>query len=517
MRTNNLNPFTSVTDFKGIQIQDRITKFSYKFSEEEDDVCTMVIDSDDRQLADRPEYQEGKLLVVEFGYLGGVVGTKRTVFIFDTKTSYTQDGINLELTCHEKFALAKMDSVSNKNMRQLKKDTPIIFSPDVLSKLSLEIDKGNPELESLLKANKIDVKGVFSGNKKEDKVVTYYNGNLSTFQNLRMFLDRLPGGPYIIDSRDSSVTIRTRNFKQKPLVSYIYFGEGNQLLQFVPETKNRSTGSHTNKMKVTSWDRAKKSAVTHTIDSEDGSTVLAQGAPVSDWSDISDRNEPIKLPGFNYPERKKGALARIGVTEKMRATNDGKGSVEDYDGKPIVGKGTLPRDGQVAIKLFMGDDYGKTQSDGGYVARDNTAVYKPKFEILNDSPLPTKAIISTEPPEKAKAYAVNKRKDEELNNNPATAQMEGNPIIECGQLISITGVAHKHAGNYYIKACEHRIDEGGYITEISSMVRNGVNRKTTKITTSSRGVSKRNVNNEKGPNDPVQRRAVKVSSKKAGT
>jgi hypothetical protein len=511
---NNLNPFVTVVDFRGNTLSDAISDFSYKFSEEEDDACDITFDGPDPKMADRAEFQEGKLMVVKWGYIGGSISRERTVFIFDTKTDYTEEGIKLSLTCHEKFALAKMDSVSNKNLRQLKKDTPIIFSPEVLSNLSLEVEKGSPELNALLKDNNINLKTVKKGNAQGgNTVVTYYNGNLSTFQNLRSFLDKTPGGPYVIDSRDNSVTIRTRNFAQPSTVSYTYGGDGNALLKFSPETKNRSKGSNVNKIKVTSWDRKKKQAVTHQITaSDDTGVVLALQTPLKDWTDISGIDKPIPMNWFLKDQP--GALARLGIKRGDRAANTDKGTAEQYQGKLIVTKGKLPTGPQNVVKLAMGADYGsRTSGEGKLVAIDNTAVYKKKFEVLNDSPLPTKSIISNEDPTKAKAHAENHRRSEELKNNPATGEVEGNPILETGQIITIKGVANKHRGNYYIKACEHKI--GGneaYKTTLSAMVRQGVNRKTHTIT-SVQGESKRTVNTSKGPEDAGTKQTVKIKSK----
>lgn len=509
----NINPMVSILDYTGAAIQDQITGFRYKFSEEEDDVCEFKIKSDDPKLADRPEFQEGKQLTVQWGYRNSDVSKTRRVFIFDTAREYMEDGVFLSITCHEKFALAKMDSVSNKNLRQLKKNTPIIFSPEVLSSMSLEVEKGNSELQKLLADQKINLKGVTGGDiDNPNKVVSYYNGNSSTFQGLRNFLDKLDGGPYVIDSRDDYVIIRTRDFSQKSSYTYSYGNNGNQILYFKAETQSRSKGSQSKKVKVTSWDRENKSAVTHEIDgSQDKGTVLAKSNPMQ-WADIKDSKIQGTFPDFKKPQSQ---LSKLGIKKGDRAVNTDKGFREDYDGKSFE-RGTIGPDGQSIKRFYKGTDYGSRPKDGLYAARDNTATVRRNYEIITDDPLPSKNMISNEEPQRAKAHADNRRKDEELKSNPASAKVVGNPYLECGKLITFLGCSVKDAGNYYIKEVEHTIDDGGYITTIPKLVRQGVNKKTSKVVTVSQsGKDARKVNTSKGETGTTQSTTVKIKSKKA--
>jgi hypothetical protein len=468
-----LMPYVALYDSKGSLVSEMMTDFSYKFSEEEDDVCEFQIQTDDRKIADKPEWQEGQKLRVSWGYLNGVMSTERVIFIFETRCQYTETGVNLSITCHEKFALAKMDAVSNKTLSKLRKDTPILFSPQVLSNIKLETEKGNPKLDSLLKANKINIDGV-AGSKDEDTIVSYYQGNLSTFQSLRMFLDKMEGGPYIIDSRDEGVTIRTRDFAQQSVYTYTYGIEGNGLLAFDAETKNRSKGSGAEAQTVVAWDKRNKTGVAQKTDgTEDTGATLAGGKSMGDWNDIaSEKTLPPK--GFESKFKESELHKRFGITSKNRVLNTDKGTKEDYDGKVILDSG-FNGAGQRIMKFYKGTDYGTRQGRGGDLAVDNVAVFKRQFEIITDEPLPSKTKISAETPKKAISKANNDRKDSELKMNPATLRVEGNPLLEPGKLVFIKGVANKHEGNYYIIECTHKISDAGFITDASKMGRQGVN------------------------------------------
>lgn len=498
-----LKPYFRITTLSGVALTN-VTKFSYKFSEEEDEKCTFTIQSDNPFICDDPNLQEGKRLEVEWGFIDGQVSKRRVVFIFDTSPEYNNEGITLEITCHEKFVLAKMDAATNKNSKQLK-DVPVLFSTQVISNIRLEIEKGNDELLRLIETDKLnlDINSAYSQNNNGDILVSYYNGNHSTFKTIRTFLDKLPGGPYVIDSRDEGVIIRTRDFKQDSLLTFSYNkAQGSPILSFKPETKNRTNKSGSEEIKVTSWDPAKKTAVTQVSSANDkGKVKLANGKSL-DFSKVnnpSNKNIPdvIKKANDYYnktsktvqemggipvnKEKKEPSKLQGIVKGNQQATNAGK-DLQKYKDKLIIGEGKLKD--QTIYKLYLGKDYGSNPAIRGVtVARDNTAVAKTVTDIVLEDSKPGKNVISPESAARAKALADNERSENELNNNPATATMEGEPSIETGKIITILGVANRHAGNYYIMDCEHTIDDNGYITNITKMTRQGINKNDYNATT----------------------------------
>ena len=52
------------------EVSANVVDFSYKYSQEEDDVCQIRIRDKNVDLADRPEFQDGAILKVVWGYTG---------------------------------------------------------------------------------------------------------------------------------------------------------------------------------------------------------------------------------------------------------------------------------------------------------------------------------------------------------------------------------------------------------------------------------------------------------------
>ena len=496
--STNLLPIILIETKEGIPLDQVITKFSYKFSEKDDDICEFTIESDNPFIADSPLLQEGKQLSVQWGYSDGRMSKRRKVWIFDIDPDYSETGITMKFICHEKFVTAKMDVASTKSLENLKADTPIMFSSKVLANVSLELQKGNKELKALLNLNNINTDKQKLNANDGDKVVTYYNGNYSSFKSLKDFFNKFPGGPYVIDSRDDGVIIRTRDFKQKSIVTYSYSNEeGNPLIKFKPETKNRTNASTSEGVKVTSWDPAKKEALTQKSSIEDkGQVKLASGRSLS-VIDLKGMDETIPIDNKNFQNtgltqaQKNKAVSKFGgipvKTESVLKTlkNKDGNAVKNTDGK-------LPASGPSAIKKWTRTSYGTTLANKGRfnpskpisVAVDNTAVAKVLPYVENSSSEDDssgKSMISPEDHKKSAAWADNIRKDSELDTNPATAEVEGNPFLECGVIITVLGVAKKHSGNYYVRDCEHVIDDNGYITNCTKMGRDGVNKTKTTV------------------------------------
>lgn len=500
---NRISPTITIVDYKGNTLSHNIVSFKYKYAEEGDDVCTFTMKSDDVNLPDHPSLQESQKLTVAWGYFdNSPLTNSRVIYIFDIEYSYDEDGVTINFICHEKFALAKMDSVSNKTIKQLKRDTPIMFSSEAIKAVNLNIEKGNKDLERLLKPINVDKKGLITSTVEKDlTLVSYYNGNLSTFRGLRTYLDRLPGGPYVIDSRDNSVIIRTRDFAQTSLRTFSYgVNNINGLLKFKPESKNRSKAGGSESVSTVSWDKRDKTAIKQTSTKEGTqSTKVKLGtgnAFIKDMQKFGTKKADNLTPGLqkeidevlgkkkergkSYKPQTVTGNSKLAEIIKNQGTvnrraNYGK-DLKALDGKYILSEGVIGPDKKPVSKLVTGYDYGKKPDEFLKKGIDNTAVAQTRFEIVEDDKRLSKVDISDEDPDKAKALAENDRENNELENNPATASMEGDPSIESGKIITILGVSKKHSGNYYIKECEHSIDDAGYIVEISKMVRNGTNR-----------------------------------------
>lgn len=78
-----------------------------------------------------------------------------------------------------------------------------------------------------------------------------------------------------------------------------------------------------------------------------------------------------------------------------------------------------------------------------------------------------KAIVpdSTKQSEEKKKV-VSKQKDAELKELTASLSIEGDPLVESGKIITVAGVAQKHAGNWYIISVIHTVGNGGYMSDL---------------------------------------------------
>lgn len=513
-------PYIKIYTDDGTELHEQVERFMYKYSEEEDDVCEIELKSSNTLLADTPSLQEGKNITIEWGYLDTGENTKRKIYIFDTKCEYGDDGIVLTIIGHEKFAIAKIDTATPQKAEDAEVNK-IILTADVLKKLNITDEQNNsvyklltaseqgknnklaPKDKNLKNAeglrdpgttvkNQIDNRGnntplgdykkVNPLNPKvtrEDGNMTFtiYNGNSATYRTLRDFFNKQPGGPYVIDSRDDSVIIRTRDFTKKPTRTFEYKGEPGTLLSFIPETRNRSKSKAATQINVTSWNIGTKTAVTQ-------STSGPSNTPKPIW-------EGFGLSTVNWIKQQQEIIAnnqaieaRTGVrlvgkeAQAVGIKSWEQGTKDDH----ITDKGTdrLKRydvgDGRVIYTESTNAIGSPLQNSRGYAQRDNTAMVLPSYvryaQNVKETEGPSKTVVrGAESPNTAKAFADNRQANEALESTPATARLEGDPSLESGQIIEITNVASKHKGAYYIKEVTHTIDSSGYITDIGSMVR----------------------------------------------
>lgn len=524
-----LSYFITIRDFQGNIIPDRPTSLHYKMSEDEDELCEIEIESADRYVADKAVYREGKQLTVVWGWINGTVSNTRTVYIFDRDTEYHQDAkVQLKLICHERFAVGKMDAPANKNLTQLKDNAPIVFSSNVIKNVKLQIEKGNPELKALIQKNNFNIGLTATPYGKNAQVVSTYNGSMSTYYTLRNLLDRLPGGPYVMDSRDDVLLIRTRDFKAASKKTFTWAGGTGELKRFKPCTKNRSTKASAAQVTVSTYDPKTKTATN--VQAKSGTTKdvkLANGNTLDIY--IDDINDLGPKRTQYYPDGRpkvKGPVYIPRSTDKLftaadihgalqrdkaeRAERDKNAILNINGGKPNIILQTIKKNRDAGIKgfnrenpyndfsnkevdkgliverriktgnpnitlnkLYLGADDGKTFQGGN--SRDNTAIPHNNFGLIGDQKTINKAAMSNDNAEKAAAHAENMQKDAELESNPATAELIGQPEIEIGQIVTILGVSKLHSGNYYISECEHVLKDTEYDLNLTKLLRHGVN------------------------------------------
>lgn len=566
MDFSKLGYFITIKDYTGKIILknliDTISNLEYTYSENEDDLCEIEVNSSDIFISDRVEFKAGQFLSVQWGYINGLISPIRKVYIFEKDTHYQKDGtIRLKLTCHERFAIAKMDNPANKNLEQLKDNSPIVFSTNAIKNIKLAMEKGNTELTQLIDNNNFNIGLTADDYLGKGKIVSHYSGNMSTYYTLRNLLDRLPGGPYVMDSRDDILLVRTRDFSVSSKKSYTWRGGTGELLDFKPVTKNRARKASSEKVTVASYDPSTKKSTTITSTSgKNNQTKLGEKNSINIYlvdalKAIQDKKRkplPTFIPRSTdivfgtdamkkildqeaYQNFKKNRDTKVDnlVTQIIKNKNNKSNPYNNFD-KKDVDRGLVVRRGKditgnILNELIIGTTNGVVVQG---LQRDATAVAHNNGALVSDEALPGKTLHTNDTAEKAGALAENTRKNNELESNPGTAELLGQPELECGQIITILGVSNTHKGNYYISECQHKLSDYSYETHITKLVRDGINKVTT---TSVKGKKKINLydlipgnpnlapktptiilNNSKGPeNNPSTGKKI-ISSKKPG-
>lgn len=105
------------------------------------------------------------------------------------------------------------------------------------------------------------------------------------------------------------------------------------------------------------------------------------------------------------------------------------------------------------------------------------------------------APAASEQEAKEKAGAANK--DAKAKIMKATIELELDVTFEAGQIVTISGVAQKHAGNWRIEKCTHKVDGGGGSTSLECY-RNGAKKAASTTKEANAGASNTSKGSEEG-------------------
>lgn len=431
------------------EIVEKITSFSYKHSEDADEECEIVIESDKVTLPDREEFKEGAKLYVVWGYINGIESVKRVVFVRDIKAKFDKKGIKVTLMCYDKFASTKQNSKQkihkDTNMEDLAKEiaeenglefsgVEFLDGSDIHGLREPAYLKPDGDHEMAVDNTSFPVRVDF---RKYDVLP---QGNKSDNELLQEVADREPGGPYIVEGRDESLRIKKRNLNQKPIKSYTYGGGNFELIEFVPETKNRKRKSANVNVETAGWIRDLKQFIQHNSNANnvEGENYLG------DEIDGSPRANPIVEPPVDDIENQDPALDQQPPIVPFALTN--------------------------IQTMYLNTEEISILEPSGYhtAAIDNTAVIVPygviDYNIHDDS--------VEDGLDDIKAPGDNKKKNASLEKNPATAIVIGDPKIVSGKIITIINVSAKYSGNYYITEAKHMpLYNTGYLLHLK-MVKN---------------------------------------------
>jgi hypothetical protein len=479
--------FVKVFDGNGNDITPpKITNFRYMHSEKADDASSIVIESLDPNLPDNPALQENCKIQLLWGYVGGTISGKRSVYIFDIHTSYDAQGVRMELKCYDRLSYLKMTSST-----KVHSGTVDDIAQSIADENGLELSSGEAS-DTIVPGFNTEAPFIRQDSgyvsQAVDNTAVNVRGyivpqaNMSDFKMLRDVLDKKPGGPWVLEGRDDSMIIRTRNFNQTPLRTYKWKSEPGFLLSFVPESKNKSHRASSANLNVSGWNPELKSyiegdigqvhdrdAVLNNYVETSDRTLNQTSGKDSDANNIQDDVEQVEP--LNSESLDSDTAQEERITESDQPDIEDTTSVDDSDTEDsttAVGSPWKVRRINTESPAIK-QDTGLTSQ-----ATDNTAVII-SSKIFLKPDLSEKLHTIEQDEEGISAEALNKRKEEELAKNAANAVVIGDPQLVSGKVVTILNVSKKHSGNYYITQVEHVLEvPSGYICNMQ-LTRNGDN------------------------------------------
>ena len=494
-------PFVFAITSKGTFVE-KIKDFSYRHSEEKDDEATIVIETVDANLPDKPEYQEGAKLKVVWGYITGITSQQRTVFIKDIIPTFGNNGITITIKAYDKFSKAKQNTSKNihenKTISDLAKDIAdknnLIFrgveGKDILVSETYgirkpDILKTDGNFETALDNTSVPIETTF----KIYDVLP--QGNKSDFRLLQDLCDREPGGPYVVEGRDENLIVKKRNLRQSPIKLYTYGGGNFELISFTPEIKNRAKKSEAVNVTSTGWDPENKQYIQ--TESNEFTSISDKLGDLVDGSvksfNVDKAQEPLKTQKNSSlnkdvlnPQNEKFVKDFFGLP-LVNDVSEQDNPVLDSSGKDLVppevtGVSVLrDNNGQIVGRVLDSTSPGIFESTTYFSeAIDKTAVYKVLPHAISQYDLGINQDSIEQDPDFIKAEGDNTKSDSALDKNPGTIEAIGDPRVVSGTIVGIQGVSNKYSGNYYIKTANHHLSyDRGYLIELE-VVRNAVNK-----------------------------------------
>jgi hypothetical protein len=313
------SPDIRIWDSNGKVQIDNIDKFVFKYSEDNDDVCTLTFTTKDLYIRDQAPFQADARWKIQWGYKSspefpeGLYSNVRTMYVRDIKSTYDTRGVTMTINLSNLASyLRQMDSRGNGMMQNVTLgDVATSFADGLGLQIKLDEDAiidGNGQLQikahrkndlvsdltfasflnAQLKAKDKDASRLGLNTKSggtldpskplgiKDLPDTFvlredmFMGN-SHWQTLKQMIreEAMPGINLV--GRDDLLILTYRNLNKKPIHTYVFEGpQDGELLSFSPEER-RYKKSKTN-FKVLTAQRLIKGATVNFITQADLNT-----------------------------------------------------------------------------------------------------------------------------------------------------------------------------------------------------------------------------------------------------
>lgn len=478
-------PVARVFNESGLEVFERVTSFRYSHSEKVEDSSRIVIETNDIFIVDHPDLQEGKVLKVVFGYLGGKIFRAHKVWIWDLSVTFNDQGVRLEIIAFCKAAYMKLNSSKDvhdgTSLESLAESLAEVYGLN-LKKDGLEGEQkeGLDEIQSgLPRRDILDAQGpdlrirhaIDNTSYVKRYVFKNYESVPQANKSDGKLLEELaaiePNDNILIDNRDDELIIKKRNLLQKPYKSYKYKSEPNYLLEFIPAIKNTHKRKESVSNSISGWDEELGEFFQGMVSSSHSSNGV-----LGDEVELTLEEQLIRKVSKDIDNPFDQGKSIDGLFHEEYAG-------EDEDGKPFF------------KKVFTN----KLDSTNQFFLHITKAGTRPSQFDANRSQMSaaldatgritTRSIIPLNPKEylplventvkDAAGAGVNRQSKKALEINECTAIVVGDPELQSGRIITILGVGKKYSGNYYIVSAEHDISQQGYFVRLV-LFKNGSNK-----------------------------------------
>lgn len=496
-------PFVSVFNKAGKNVANNfgkgeiiVTSFSYKYDDEDDDICTIKMQMVDPKALDLLNIVRGTELRVIWGYLDNVKSPVATVVVRDMTSKYGPSIIYTDLECTDYLTYLKIfksdDTVSTSvidylntlrygkyNIKIMDRGTTLYYQYKKDKKKEQEEQQISyltdpPEGEPApfvqefihLPENKI-TPGEWADDVPPEHPVRSYlekkdmsipTSNRSQYIVIQDILKKCPNGPWFVTGRGDWLLIHNRDLGGKLNRAYKYLAEPAQLLDFTAKTK---------------FENFERQSISYAgMDAKDRKNFY-----IDDYRKAILNQRPIK----EILEDKK-------ITDDQKK-DELKGFVELYEGgyqrfRTQETRGAFINPGTERQYFLPGHFEGpilKTSTDG-YAVRDHTDIAYDQLPPGVNAPPNTGKVALEEIILRAswftiplltyeEAVAVTNNRERELAQDKEEGKItiEGDPFLQDQQRVGITNVHSQHEGIYYIKKCEHVITVQGYKTKMDGL------------------------------------------------
>lgn len=451
-----------------IALGQMITKFNYKFDEENDDECCFTIQCVRTDQLNHPEFRTDNILKVRWGYIlsnGKLLQSAvRKVAIRELRPTYKADSIELEIQCTDLVAYLKRQRENNVSasdnfidwineiikgkyqythtikgkVRWVNKHTDRAGIRQFTKKVN---ENGTPQFQKEMLREK--TRAINESFKEEDATAVadhthlIYQGKdpdrfimgkgTALLNEAKRLLNEHPDGPAILEGRDDRINILIRDWNQAPTLTLTYAGGHGELIDFKAKTNIQKTDDD-------SIENTHVNPDTKNIES------TKQGHSVIDFNELPDgvsRIDAMKVESmyrmaFDYNARH--------LTNQINVKDN------------ITFKETIRTQGYANGANVMG----------------STRVYTGRQYFDNYRNFSTKAILNS-------PFLEQRRRDTIMQNFimkkverkfEASATVIGDPSMICGKVHTIKGLANVDNGNWYATTVDHKFDQDGYKTDI---------------------------------------------------